>query len=93
MRERRRRAWGIIEHVRFVLVALAIVLLALVADRLLLAAEARGWIYWRKRKASPGTAASAMLEVQSILEPGRAHVAEAARAEETDEDDAGDDDR
>lgn len=52
--------------------ALALVLL----DRFLLWCESRGWIYWRRRKPSPGTAGSAFLELQAMLEPGKAHVVE-----------------
>lgn len=48
-------------------------------DRALLAAEERGWIYYRKRRASPGTASGAALEMQSLLEPGTRHVADVLR--------------
>jgi len=71
--------------------ALVIVAALYAIDRLLLAAEARGWIYWRKKSASPGTTASAMLEVQSLIQPGNAHVVEALRSEASEEDDEGDD--
>lgn len=54
-------------------IALGVLLL----DRFALRAEARGWIYWRRRKAAPGALGGALLEVQKILEPGQAHVAEA----------------
>jgi len=47
-----------------------------------------GWIYWRKRKASPGTRAAAFLEVQSLLEPGRNHVIEAQSEHEEKKSDA-----
>lgn len=70
-----------------VLVALGGALILL--DRLLLAAEERGWIYWRRRKASPATRAGAMLELHAMLEPGRRHTAEVVRAEAHDEDDEG----
>lgn len=60
-------------------------------DRLALAAEARGWIYWRRRQASLGTRAGAMLEIQALLEPGRRHVIEARQSEEAmDGDEVGD---
>jgi hypothetical protein len=49
-------------------------------DRALLAAERRGWIYYRKRRASPGTAASAALDVHALLEPSRRHVVGEQRA-------------
>jgi len=73
------------------LIVIVVVLGLVIADRLLLAAEARGWIYWRRKSASPGTTAAAMMELHSMVEPGRAHVAEAIRAEETEKDDEGDD--
>lgn len=45
-------------------------------DRLFLFCEARGWIYWRKKKASPGTLGSALLELHSIIEPDKKRMAE-----------------
>jgi hypothetical protein len=60
----------------FVLLAGAALLL-FVLDRLALAAERRGWIYYRARKANPASLGSAMLEVQSLLEPGVREVVEA----------------
>lgn len=74
----------------------AVVLLGLVAlvivDRLLLAAERRGWIYWRRSKASVSRASSALLSIQSIFEPDREHVVEERAREEADIDVATDDD-
>jgi len=58
-------------------------------DRLLLAAEQRGWIYWRKRKASPGSLGSAMMEIHSHLQPSARHAVEEQRRVVEDEDDAG----
>jgi len=60
------------------------------ADRLLLRAEERGWIYYRRRRASPGSAASAALEVQKIFEPRTRHVLTVQRDVRPIEDDAGD---
>ena len=54
-------------------IAIALVIAALATDRLLLAAESRGWIYYRKRRASPGTSAAAALHMQALLEPDRQH--------------------
>ena len=51
-----------------------------VLDRLLLAAEARGWIYWRRHKASPGTLGNAVASMHALLEPDRRHAAEERRA-------------
>ena len=48
-------------------------------DRLLLKAEGRGWIYYRKKRGTSSRLGSAFLEVQSILEPEKRHVAEIRR--------------
>jgi hypothetical protein len=53
-------------------------------------AERRGWIYYRHRKASPGTAGRAFMEVQSLLEPGVAHIIQSESEDAQQEDDAGD---
>ena len=77
------------EALRWLAITAAVISAAVVLDRLLLAAEARGWIYWRRRKASPGTRAGAMLELHAMLEPSRRHAAEVVRAEAHEEDDEG----
>ena len=59
-------------------------------DRFLLWAEARGWIYYRKRKASPGTLGSAFLEIQGMLQEGAKHTVEERRAEAPEVDEHGD---
>lgn len=48
-------------------------------DRLLLALERRGWIYWRRSRGSSGSLGNAMLDVQKILEPSKRHVVEERR--------------
>jgi hypothetical protein len=48
--------------------------------------ELRGWIYYHKKKASPGSAANAFLELQSFMEPSKKHVIQVQR-EEREEDD------
>lgn len=58
-------------------------------DRLLLAAEARGWIYWRRRKASPGTLGNAIASAHALLEPDRRHLVEERRAVRREEEDEG----
>lgn len=58
--------------------------------RLALWAERRGWIYYKYRKASPGTAPGAFLEIQSLLEPGKKHVIEARAEDRADEEASGD---
>jgi len=74
---------------RWLIVALAVAVGLLLIDRLLLAAEARGWIYWRRSRPSPGTRAGALLELHAMLEPDRRHTAEIVRAETQEEDDEG----
>lgn len=53
---------------------LAVLAVLFVADRLLLKAEERGWIYWRRRKGSPGSVGSAALQVHQIIEPSKKYV-------------------
>ena len=53
-------------------------------------AERRGWIFYKHRKASPGTAGRAFLEVQSLLEPGKQYTVQSQRAEHADEEPQGD---
>lgn len=67
------------------IVAAVLGLLAL--HMLALWAERRGWIYYKHRKASPGTMSGAFLELQSLLEPGRKYVIE-TRTEDAAESDA-----
>jgi hypothetical protein len=42
------------------------------------------------RRGTSGSLSGAMLEVQSLLEPGKRHAAESVRAEESESDDADD---
>jgi len=73
-------------------VAALVVATLVVLDRLLLAAERRGWVYWRRSRASTSRASSALLSIQSIFEPDREHVVEERVREEADIDVAEDDD-
>ena len=65
--------------IRWLLIAVGVVCALFGFDRLMLRFEERGWIYYRKRKASPGTLGSAFLSAQAILDPGARHVVEARR--------------
>lgn len=47
----------------------SVLLAALVIDRTMLAAEARGWIYWRKRHPSRETGSGALGEMVEIFKP------------------------
>ena len=68
------------------LIIIGVFLALFVLHKLLLWMEDRGWIYYHKKKASPGTAANAWLELQSMMEPGKKHVLE-IKSEEHKEDD------
>jgi len=57
--------------------------------RLALWAEDRGWIYYKRRKATTSALGSAFLEVQSLLEPEKQQLAEVQKAERVEEDDQG----
>jgi hypothetical protein len=70
-----------------IVVAVAIALFLL--DRFLLWCESRGWIYYRRSKASPGTAASAFLEMQAMLEPGKEHILKESKRVQEERDDEG----
>ena len=62
------------------LLALALVVVALgLLDRLGLWMEARGWIYWRRRKSQGSVLGSAVLELQKIFESGKTEHVLAAR--------------
>jgi hypothetical protein len=54
----------------------ALVAVAYGLHRLALWAEARGFLYYRRRRGSSGTLGNALLEVQAIFEPARRHVVE-----------------
>lgn len=70
---------------------LAVVAVGLVLDRMLLAAEGRGWVYWRRRSASGSSAGNALLSFHAIFEPDREHTVEESARQEADIDVAGDD--
>jgi|CXWL01.1.fsa_nt_gi hypothetical protein len=59
-------------------------------DRLLLAAEARGWVFYRRRRASRSALGNAFLEVQRLLEPAQEHALEVRRAEPGESAESGD---
>ncbi len=71
----------------WLVIAAALVVGAILLDRLFLKMEARGWIYYRKKQASPGGLGSAVLSVQSMLEPGKQYVLESKQKERGQEDD------
>ena len=77
----------------FIKIIMGIILAAIVfwlGDRLMLWAEDRGWIFYRRKKPNQGSVASAFLSVQSILEPGKTATVEEIRKVEQDENYSGD---
>jgi hypothetical protein len=75
--------------VKLAWIGIAIVLAAYGLHRLASWAEARGWIYYRKRRGSSGTLGDAFLEVQTMFDPSKKIVLEERRREVREEDDAG----
>jgi len=67
----------------------AIVVALLVLDRILLRAEARGWINYRKVGLSRGGASYPTLQLSSIFEPGFGEIMEVKYADEKAQDDSG----
>ena len=54
--------------------------LLLVADRLMVAAERRGWVYYRRRKPTSGSMSGAAFgSISDVLQPGRQVVVEQQR--------------
>lgn len=74
---------------KIVLAAAGIGLVLFFLDRLALAMERRGWIYYRKNKPSSTSLGNAFLDLQSLLEPGTKQVVE-VRREKKDQHDSGD---
>ncbi len=67
-----------------------IVVVLLAVDRLLLWAEKKGWIYYRRNKPGRGASTYHLMEIHSIFEPGFEEVIEAKLHEEQREDESGD---
>ncbi|HUH07028.1 MAG TPA: hypothetical protein VML96_04380 [Egibacteraceae bacterium] len=75
---------------KWVIAALLVLALLAAADRFLLWVESRGWLFYRRRKASSSSASNAMLELHAIFEPEKHHVVVERREMELDEAEAGD---
>jgi hypothetical protein len=58
--------------------------------RLALWAEARGFVYYRRRRGGSGALGNALLEVQAIFEPARRHVIEERRQQRREAAETGD---
>ncbi|MGD1148583.1 MAG: hypothetical protein ABR961_11600 [Thermoanaerobaculaceae bacterium] len=87
--------WSVRGKRRLSVLAWALALVGLGAgvfllDRFLLWSEERGWIYYRRKKASPGTLGSAFLEIQGMLQADARHTAEAIRIEAPEVEEHGD---
>jgi hypothetical protein len=74
---------------KIVLAAVGIGLVLFFFDRLALAMERRGWIYYRKNKPSSTSLGNAFLNLQSLLEPSTKQVVE-VRREKKDQHKSGD---
>lgn len=75
--------------VKWLLWALAGVILLGVLDQLMLWLEARGWINYRRRGLSRGGATYHALELQSMFNPGAREVMEVKYGEEEEQDESG----
>ena len=75
--------------VKLLLWLVAVTVAALVLDRLLLALEAKGWIYWRHNRPARGASTYHMLELHSTFDPGIQHVLDVTVKEEEEEDTSG----
>lgn len=59
---------------RWLLLLAAVAVTALVIDRLMVAAEARGWVYWRRRGTSGSATSAAMAQLHLLTQPSYEHV-------------------
>ena len=71
---------------KWVVIAGAVVVGIVLLDRVLLALEARGWIFYRRNKPNFQNAGSVFLEFQAMFEPRMRHVIEQKRQEQEEED-------
>ena len=76
--------------VRWTLIAVGVAVAAFVVDRLLLWAEERDWIYYRKRKPSITSLGTALFQMQAIVQPEKQHIVEQELEIKEDEDEDGD---
>ncbi len=60
-----------------------------ILDRLLLKAEANGYIFYRKKKANGPSVGSALMQIHGFLEPAKRYVVEARQQVVQQNDDAG----
>lgn len=67
-----------------------LVVAVVVIDRVMLAAETRGWVRWRRSPPSTVAAGTALLEILSLYEPAHQPVVEERRSARTDDAEDGD---
>jgi hypothetical protein len=65
--------------IKITVVLILVILAFFLLDRLFLWMEGKGWIYWRKRKASAGVMGTALAELHSLVEPSKRNIVEAKR--------------
>ena len=75
--------------VKWTAIGLGIAAALFVIDRVLRWAEDRDWIYYRKRKPTITSLATALFQAQAIIQPEKQHIVEAKREIKEDEDDDG----
>lgn len=75
---------------KWTLITVAVVVGAFVLDRLLLWAEDRDWIYYRKRKPNITSLSTALFQMQAIVQPEKQHIVEQKLEIKEDEDEDGD---
>jgi hypothetical protein len=74
-----------------ILVWLAIAIVGLRAiDKLLLWAEGRGWIFYRRNKPTPGALGNAFLEIHGLIEQGKRVIVQEMKKAKHDESYSGD---
>ena len=73
----------------FLWIAGAVIALFLL-DKILLKMEARGWIYYSKKKPSRSSLGNAFLEIQSFLEPSKKELVEVMKDEKKEQAESGD---
>lgn len=57
-------------------ILLFVLIAALVLDRLMVAAERRGWVYWRRRGQSGAVTGAMFSEIHQLTTPSYRHVVE-----------------